>query len=94
MRNGQRRYKGPLQYFHNYEHDVEGRTHCTGPDSNPYEIEHVHGMHKISHQYAVGHGRGGKRQWWHFPKRLEEGYDMSSGVRVAETPSKSAKLRR
>ena len=81
-----RRYTGVLQFFHNFEHDPSGRNHCRSGGKYPYEIEHVGGKHKISHPYARGHGRGAKPQWFFFPNRLEEGYDMASGVRVSGPP--------
>jgi len=74
------------QFFHNFEHSPEGRTHCTGPLSNPYRIVHLHGRHQISLPYAKGHGRGGKPQWFRFPKRLGYGYAMASGVRIDSPP--------
>jgi len=77
-----RKYTGIMQYFHNYEHSPEGRNHCRGPASNPYIIEHVDGKHKISLPVCVGHGRGCKRQWFRFMRRLGNGWDMASGVKI------------
>jgi len=82
MKEGKRKYTGTLQYFHNYEHDPEGRKHCTGPRSNPYRIKHSKGRHIISHKTATGHGKGGKTQKFRFPKKLGSGYDLASGVKV------------
>jgi len=90
MTESKRKYSGVLQYFHNYEHDSEGRTHCSGPDSNPYRIGHLGGKHIISHRYAVGHGKKCKRQWFKFTRRLGFGYDMASGIKVSE-PDNSLK---
>jgi len=87
MKESRRTYSSPLQYFHNYEHDPEGRTHCKGPASHPYRIAHEDRKHRITHQYAKGHGKGGKTQWFRFPKRLGTGYDLSSGIKVAGPPS-------
>jgi len=87
-----RKYIGASQHFHNFEHSKEGRTHCTGPISNPYKIEHANGKHKISHQFAKGHGRGGKTQWFRFTKELDDGYDMSSGVKVNQPTDKQKRL--
>lgn len=77
-----RKYTGPMQFFHNFEHDPKGRTHCKGPPSNPYIIAHEKGKHKITLRYARGHGRGAKPQWFKFTKRLGNGYDLASGVPV------------
>ena len=85
-----RKYTGVNQFFHNFEHSKEGRTHCTGSKSNPYIITHVEGKHKISLPYAKGHGRGRKPQWFRFPKKLGNGYDMASGVKI-EKPHTSLK---
>lgn len=73
---------GVLQYFHNYEHDPQGRTHCKSNGNHPYTIEHLNGKHIISKSIAIGHGRGGKPQAFRFTERLGGGYDMSSGVKV------------
>ena len=88
-----RKYTGVGQFFHNHEHSPEGRTHCTGPLSNPYRIEHVAGKHKISHPYAKGHGRGGVSQWFRFPEKLGDGYDLSSGIRIAKPPTPNLRSR-
>ena len=80
-------------FFHNYEHDSEGRRHCTGPVSNPYKIEHVGGKHKITHKYAKGHGKSRKPQWFKFTKRLGNGWDLSSGVPVDSISEEGKKLR-
>ena len=90
MKEGKRKYSGPLQFFHNYEHDREGRKHCTGPASNPYRIKHANGRHEISHRFAKGHGKKRKTQWWEFNKRLGTGWDMASGKKVEE-PSRKDK---
>lgn len=81
-RKRQRKYTGVLQYFHNYEHDPNGRTHCKSDGNYPYTIKHSNGKHIISSPVAIGHGRGGKRQAFRFTKRVGGGYDMNSGVRV------------
>ena len=81
MKAGERKYTGVLQYFHNYEHDPEGGTHCIGMPSNPYVIQHEDGKHIISTKFAKGHGRSDV-QWFEFSKRLGLGYDMSSYEKV------------
>lgn len=82
MKPSERKYSGVGQYFHNYEHDPEGRTHCLGPESNPYVIIHSNGKHLINTEYAVGHDKGVNRQWFRFKKKLAGGYDLSSGEKV------------
>ncbi len=86
QRKRTRKYTGVLQYFHNFEHSNEGRNHCKGPASNPYTIRHSNGKHIISLSVAVGHGKGKKRQWFKFARKLEEGYDMASGVKIEGRP--------
>ena len=86
MKEGKRKYVGPLQFFHNYEHDPEGRKHCTGPASHPYRIAHVKGKHVITHKYAKGHGKKRKAQWFEFPVRLDDGYDLASGIKIDGPP--------
>lgn len=78
-----RKYGTVASYFHNYEHDPKGRNHCHSDGKHPYRIKHYLGKHVISAKVAVGHGRGDKPQKFRFPKRLGDGYDLSSGVRVA-----------
>jgi len=82
MKPSERKYTGVLQYFHNYEHDPEGRTHCTGPASNPYKIVHKDGKHFINTEYAVGHGKNVERQWFKFTKKIDGLWDMSSSEKV------------
>jgi len=82
MKSSERKYTGPLQYFHNYEHDEEGRVHCEGPPSNPYRIKHVNGKHKINLRFAKGHGYRNKPQWFEFIKKLKNGWDLASGIKV------------
>ena len=80
----ERKYTGPLQYFHNYEHDPEGRTHCEGPPSNPYKTEHVNGKHKINLPTARGHGKRNKPQWFRFTEKLPGGgWDLASGIKIS-----------
>ena len=86
MKEGRRKYVGPLQFFHNFEHDPEGRKHCTGPRSHPYRIVHVDGKHVITHKYAKGHGKGRKAQWFRFTRKLDTGFDLASGVKVEGPP--------
>ena len=78
-----RKYIGPMQFFHNFQHDVEGRTHCNGPQSNPWSIEHSNGKHIITSKYARGHGRGKKPQWFQFTEKLKTGYDLRSAIKIA-----------
>lgn len=77
-----KKYTGTLQYFHNYEHDKNGRNHCSSNGDHPYTIRHYKGKHVISGSIVRGHGRGGKPQWFSFKKRLGGGYDMASGVKI------------
>lgn len=77
-----RKFDKPWDFFHNYEHNPRGRNHCRGPLSNPYIITHEDGKDKISLEYARGHGRAKKMQWFKFTKRLGDGYDLSSGVKI------------
>ena len=77
-----RKYTGTLQYFHNFEHDPKGRTHCKSSGKYPYRIEHMNGRHVISGRTAIGHGRAGKPQKFMFTKRLGSGWDMTSGIKV------------
>ncbi|KKL86536.1 hypothetical protein LCGC14_1943770 [marine sediment metagenome] len=87
MKEGQRKYTGTLQYFHNYEHDPEGHKHCKSAGKHPYRIRHSKGKHIISHTIAVGHGKGRKPQWFRFKKRLDGGFDMASGVKINKPTS-------
>lgn len=86
MKPSEREYTGPTQFFHNYEHDPEGLTHCRGPASNPYRIVHVDGKHAISAEYARGHGKGSHlhapTQWFKFTNRLGLGWDLASGEEI------------
>lgn len=82
MKESERSYTGPLQYFHNFEHDPEGRTHCVGPESNSYVIIHENGKHVINTEYARGHGKGNEPQWFRFTNKVGNGYDLASGVLV------------
>lgn len=77
-----RKYTGVLQYFHNFEHDPTGRNHCQSSGNYPYTIRHSNGKHIISNSIARGHGRGRKPQWFKFTRRLDNGYDMSSGIKI------------
>ena len=86
MKESQRKYTGTLQYFHNYEHDPEGRKHCKGAVSNPYRVKHSEGKHIVNLPYAKGHGKHRKTQWFKFNKRSSGGWDMTSGVKVPKPP--------
>ena len=92
-RKSPRKYTGVLQYFHNYEHDPLGRNHCHSSGKYPYTIKHYNGKHVISNPIARGHGKGGKPQLFRFTRRLGNGYDMSSGVKVG-TPTIKQRTRR
>lgn len=87
-----RKYTGVMQYFHNFEHDPEGRNHCHSEGDYPYAIEHKDGKHIISARIARGHGRGCKPQWFKFTERCNGGYDMTSAVRIDRPPAKSSKV--
>ena len=78
----QRKYTGVLQYFHNHEHSPDGLNHCHSDGQYAYRIRHEDGKHIISSQVVCGHGRGNKPQWFRFTKRLGDGYDMTSAVRI------------
>lgn len=93
MKPSERKYTGPLQYFHNYEHDTEGRTHCLGPESNPYIIIHQNGKHLINTEYAVGHDKSVKRQWFRFDKKIGDSYDLSSGEMVDSSDVPKSKMK-
>jgi len=82
VRKSPRKYTGILQFFHNFEHDPKGRTHCHSKGNFPYTIEHMNRKHKISSKTAIGHGRGGKPQKFIFTRKLGDGYDMASGKKV------------
>jgi len=90
MKPGQRQYTGPLQFFHNYEHDPEGRTHCLGPKSNPYVIVHYDGRHVINVKYAKGHDKKRQGVWFYFPGRIGPGWDLATGEEIdkEEVPDK------
>jgi hypothetical protein len=82
MLNSDRTYNSVLQYFHNYEHDPEGLTHCRGPENNPYRIVHYKGDHIINVKAARGHGKGNIPQWFKFTERSGSGWKLSSGEKV------------
>uniref|UniRef100_A0A6H2A3A3 Uncharacterized protein n=1 Tax=viral metagenome TaxID=1070528 RepID=A0A6H2A3A3_9ZZZZ len=82
MKPSKRKYTGPTQFFHNYEHDPEGRTHCLGPPSNPYAIIHKDGKNLINTEAAKGHGKTGEPQWFKF-KKVAGGFDVSSGKAIS-----------
>ena len=84
-----RKYTGATQFFHNFEHDALGRTHCGGPPSNPYRISHVNGKNVINRRFAKGHGRGNKIQWFEFKKKLKGQYLLSSGVPIKDSEATS-----
>ncbi len=77
-----RKYEAVVDYFHNYEHDPQGLTHCKGSDANPYEIKHFEDKHIISLAYARGHGENNTPQWFHFPKKLRDGFELESGKKI------------
>jgi len=82
MKNKDRKYTTPDQYFHNYEHDIEGRTHCRGPESNPYRIVHYKDTHIINTEFAKGHDKKNNIQWFKFTKRKGPGFLLSSGEKT------------
>lgn len=77
-----RKYTGVLQFFHNHEHSPDGLNHCHSDGQYAYRIRHEDGKHIISSQVVCGHGLGNKPQWFRFTKRLGDGYDMTSAVRI------------
>ena len=82
MKDRERKYTTPDQYFHNFEHDPEGRTHCRGSVSNPYRIVHYNETHIINTEFAKGHGKSKNPQWFKFTKRKGKGFLLSSGELV------------
>ena len=78
-----RRYTGVVQLFHNAEHDPRCLNHCKSDGQLPYRIEHVNGKHKITAKVAVGHGQAGKPQTFCFTSRVGNGWNLSSGKRIA-----------
>ena len=79
-----RKYTGVSQFFHNFEHDPKGLNHCHSAGNHPYTIHHENGKHIISARIACGHGKGCKPQWFKFTRRLGNGWDMASGVRIEQ----------
>ena len=83
-----------LWHFHNYgqvnedgEHahgssTEPGYSHCTSPPSNPWVVFHVGSKHKITSEYARGHGLKYETQWFKFTKKLGNGWDMESEIKV------------
>lgn len=79
-----RRYKNCVaEFFHNFEHDPKGLNHCHSDGNHPYRIYHLNGKHVITGMVACGHGRGRKPQWFKFTLKLEKGWDLASGVKIA-----------
>ncbi len=87
-RKRQRSFNRVSHYFHNFEHDPQGRTHCRSNGQHPYQIEHLNGQHVITRHIAVGHGRGGKPQAFVFKRKRGKGFDLESGVRVDKAPKR------
>lgn len=83
MKPSNRQYTGPSQFFHNYEHNPEGLTHCRGPEGNPYRIVHYEGKHIISTEYAKGHDKKRDITWFKFNERLGPGWNLNSGTILA-----------
>ena len=87
-----RTYDKVVDFFHNYEHDPTGLTHCIGSPSNPYHIHHVRitGLSNVQHvidlAYARGHGLGNEPQWFHFASPLRGGHWLERGEKVS-TPA-------
>jgi len=77
-----RTYNKVSDYFHNYEHDPKGLTHCHSDGKHPYRIKHYKRKHVISNRTATGHGRGNKPQKFKFAKKLGNGWDLSSGMKI------------
>ena len=77
-----RKYMGPTQFFHNFEHDPSGRTHCKGPPSNPYRITHTNGKNVINKKSATGHGKGNETQRFEFTEKVKGGWLLSSGEKT------------
>lgn len=77
-----RTYKTVAEYFHNFEHSAAGLNHCHSDGNNPYKIYHYKGKHVITNKQATGHGRGNKPQKFKFTRKLDRGYDLSSGIKI------------
>jgi len=77
-----RTYNKVSDYFHNYEHDSKGRTHCHSDGKHSYRIKHRNRKHVISNKIATGHGRGNKPQKFRFTRKLGDGWDLSSGAKI------------
>jgi hypothetical protein len=88
MKDSKRTYNTVRQYFHNFEHDPEGRTHCHSAGKFPYTVHHHEGRHVITARVARGHGKGQHEQWFRFTKRLGDGYDLDSGVKITSPLSR------
>lgn len=87
-----------LWYFHNtgqvnedgdHGHGSDFKpsyNHCVGGPANPYEIEHKGSgkmlKHKISKQYARGHGFELEPTWWEFPDKLDNGWEVETGKKI------------
>ena len=78
-----RKYNGNVaEFFHNFEHDPKGLNHCHSAGNHPYTIQHLDGKHVISNRIACGHGRARKPQWFKFTRRLGNGWDLASGMKI------------
>ena len=83
-----RDYSHVVDFFHNYEHDPAGLTHCEGSEANPYHITHVRiagrsgVQHVINLAYARGHGKDNQEQWFHFALPLRGGHWLEKGQKV------------
>ena len=81
-----RKYEGNVaEFFHNFEHDPKGLNHCCSTGNHPYEVRHLDGKHVITSRVARGHGRARKPQWFKFARRLGDGWDLASGVKIDRT---------
>ncbi len=83
-RRSPRKYDRIEQFFHNFEHDPKGLNHCHSAGNHPYQVHHFGGKHVITGKVARGHGRGCKPQWFRFTRRLSDGWDLASGVKIEQ----------
>jgi hypothetical protein len=88
-----RNYDKVEPYFHNFEHNEAGTTHCHSEGNYPYEIKMVNGKHIITGHIARGHGYGNEPQWFVFINKLGSGYDLSSGIKIDNPEQASSIIR-
>jgi len=76
-----RKFTGPIQFFHYYDHGA--LAHCVGSREDPYIICHIAGRHIIDKEYAIGHGKGRSPQMFIFTEKALCGkFFLSSGKKI------------